>query len=125
MALLIIAAQGVGHVAVAPAAASTDVGTALTALLTTESLLFAALSVSVALSGETKSGRMLVSDPFKFGAAVALVISVVAIGAAFAWWGAFAGGWPDGLSAGVASAVLLVPILLEPLFAWWVAASLR
>lgn len=109
----------------ASGAAPTSVGTILTALLTTESLLFAALSVSVALSGETKSGRMLVSDPFKFGCAVALVITAVAIGAVFAWWGAFAGGWPDNVTRGVGTSVLLVPIVLEPIFAWWVAGSLR
>jgi len=109
----------------ASGAAPTSVGTVLTALLTTESLLFAALSVSVALSGETKSGRMLVTDPFKFGCAVAAVITAVAIGAVFAWWGAFAGGWPDNVTRGVGTSVLLVPIVLEPIFAWWVAGSLR
>jgi hypothetical protein len=101
------------------------VSTALTALLTTESLLFAALAVSVALSGETKSGRMLVTHPFTFGSAVAAVITVVAIGAVFAWWGAFAAGWPDNVTRGVGTSVLLVPIVLEPVFAWWVAGSLR
>jgi hypothetical protein len=119
--LLIIAAQGIGPNTTAP----TGVSTALTALLTTESLLFAALAVSVALSGETKSGRMLVSSPFKFGSAVATVITVVAIGAVFAWWGAFAAGWPDNVTRGVGTSVLLVPIVLEPVFAWWVAGSLR
>ena len=97
---------------------------ALTILLTVEGLLLAALSISSALAGETKSGRQLVSSAFRFGLLTAMVISAVALGAASAWSQLFEGRLSDGW-AFLPSLALAIGIVAQPLFALWIALSLR
>jgi hypothetical protein len=100
------------------------VGEMLPLLLTTESLLFAALSAIVALSGETEFGRPLLTPPFGFGLTLAAAIWFASLGALVAWIDVI--GWtPTGASATVAAYALLVMILVEPLAAIWVAFALR
>lgn len=97
---------------------------ALTALLTTESLLFAALAATVALSGETDFGTPLLTPPLAFALVVAGVISFASVGALAAWIDVI--GWtPDGLTGFLAGYALLAVIVLEPLAAFWVALALR
>ncbi|HEV7564609.1 MAG TPA: hypothetical protein VGO31_01460 [Microbacteriaceae bacterium] len=85
---------------------------ALTLLLTTESLLFAALNVSVALATPVVGGRNIrPRSIFHLAAAVALALGVVAAAAGLAWWQIFASPWPDswfmrGEAVGIAVGIL-------------------
>lgn len=95
----------------------------VSALLTIEGLLFAALSVSAGLSDESWTGRDLIGTPRTFGVVAALVISLVGAAAVRAILVAFT--ISDSSTAdAVIPVALLAGAAAPPLFAWWIALSL-
>jgi hypothetical protein len=86
----------------------------LTLLLTTESLLFAALSISVTLSSPTLGGRGITRrDVFRLAAAVVTVLGFIAIAAGFAWWQIFGDNWPTGWLSRIEGIGIAVGIVAE------------
>ena len=72
----------------------------LTSLLTVEGLLFAALSVSVSLSGSSTFGPKTIVPPAVLAFVAAGVLVLVAAAAVFAWTDVLAGErWPSGWSS--------------------------
>jgi hypothetical protein len=98
---------------------------ALGTLLTTESLLFAALSVSVALAADTEWGRRLPTSPFVFACSVVALLTLVACGAGAAWSSDYVSPGPDGLAQWAQAVALAAGIVGQPIFALWVALGLR
>jgi len=100
-------------------------GDALVALLTLETLAFAALAVAVSFSIPTNRVPDLVVKLPTFGFLAAGFVTLVAFGACVAWMGLFHQDWPHGFYNGVITVVLAVAILAQPVFAWIVAFGLR
>jgi hypothetical protein len=95
---------------------------ALILLATVESLLFAALAVSVTLAGRAETG----GEPFVRGPRLAwsitAVIGVVSLGAFTSWLELFAGsGWPCGFRGAITALAILVGIGAQPLLAALIA----
>jgi hypothetical protein len=97
----------------------------LTTLLTTESLLFAGLSATVALATPTDRGRALPTGGFPFGLFITAVITLASTGAGSVWWHLFSGGFPGNLSTALATSALATVIIAEPICALWAAFALR
>jgi len=96
----------------------------LTALLTTESLVFAAISVSVSVGGKEAFGLRPFPPAAVLVVLAALTISFVGFGAALSWVDLFAGHrWPSGTDAQVGVIALLLAILVQPVFAIAVAVG--
>ncbi len=99
---------------------------ALTALLTTESLLFAALNLAASLS--TPGGRRIRRLPLPGrvigGGAVGALI-LVAVGALAAWAELFLCDFPTALSGILIAVALLVAIVAQPVLAVLLALGLR
>jgi hypothetical protein len=75
---------------VSAASTSFNSGQSLDLLLTTESLLFAALSLTVVLAPPVVGGRNLSQRGVYFlAASICTVLSLVAVSAAVAWWQTF------------------------------------
>lgn len=90
----------------------------LAALLTTEGLLFAALTITVSLTASSTFGRRHVISPKLLAGATVLVLTVVAVAAGLAWCDLFAGSeWPSSTGGRVQAVSLLVAIGAQPLFA--------
>lgn len=102
-----------------------SVGSALAALVSAESLLFAALSVSVALASESTAGHPLPTKLLTFGVSVAVAVSLIAVGALAAWYRIYAPDLPTHETGVLQAGALLVGIIAPAAFAWWVALSLR
>jgi len=96
---------------------------ALASLLTVESLLFAALSLAASLSVPGK--RVPAVSPQVLGFLAAGFLSIVAFGAAMAWWSIFAADWPNSFRSSAVAITLAIAILGQPVFAWGVAFGLR
>lgn len=98
---------------------------ALPLLLTTESLLFAALGVSVALTAPAPGGRAPFVATGRLAGCIAFTLTLVAVGGAAAWLTVFtspdAHGWGPWLRAGGIAA----GIVLQPLFAWLIFFGVR
>jgi hypothetical protein len=98
---------------------------ALVALLTVETLAFAALAVAVSFSIPTnRIPNLKVSLP-TFGKMAATFVTVVAFGGCVAWMGIFHKHWPHGFYNAVISGVLAISIVVQPAFAWVVALALK
>jgi len=97
---------------------------ALTTLLTVESLLFAGVAAATSLSSTTT----LAVSPQWIARALALgvtvVLTTVAIGAAFAWSRLFLGSWPSRLDEQLPVICLAVGIAAQPIVAWTVVRLL-
>lgn len=94
-------------------------------LLTVESLLFAALSVGVALAETTEFGRPLPTSAAFYAGSIAFVITLLAAGAGAAWFGAYTAPGPSGVQEIVAASAIAVGILAEVVFAWWIVLAVR
>lgn len=91
---------------------------ALTTLLTVESLLFAGVAAAASLSTATSfpvSPRAALRS-LAFG--VSLVLTTVAIGAAFAWARLFLHDWPARVDEQVPLICLAIGIAAQPVVAW-------
>jgi len=98
---------------------------ALASLLTVESLLFAALSIAASLSVPASRVRALPLPAQVLGLLAAGFLSIVAFGAAMAWWSIFAVDWPNSFRESTVAITLAIAILGQPVFAWGVACGLR
>jgi hypothetical protein len=91
----------------------------LTALLTTESLLFAVMALTFTF-GSAAINEVVMQDTAKRIAVVAaLVLTALGAGAAVAWVDLFVrGDWPDHFTAWFPVAALALGAVAQPLFAW-------
>jgi hypothetical protein len=99
---------------------------ALATLLTTESLLFAALALAANLS--TPGGRSIRNLPVPgeaLGAAAVAVLVLVAVGAVTAWGKIFLSDLPGSADEIVICVALLVAIVAQPVLAILLALGLR
>jgi hypothetical protein len=96
----------------------------LSTLLTTEGLLFAALSVSISLSGASLFGSRTVVPPAALACTAAAVLVAVATAAVLAWTDLFLGAhWPGGWNARLEAAALLFAIVGQPVIALFLAVG--
>ena len=91
---------------------------ALLSMIGIECLLLVTLAVIVASA--TPDGA-----PRAFGTAVAGAVSLVAIGAAAAWYRKYLPDFPDMETDAVEAIGLLVAVLAPALLAWWLALGAR
>jgi hypothetical protein len=98
---------------------------ALAALLTAESLLFAATTVGVALSSGGAFGVNRMIPPRAMAFASTTLLTFVAFGAATAWWDIYSDSWPDTFTGLAQAACILIAIVAQPLFAAAIALNLR
>jgi hypothetical protein len=98
---------------------------ALAALLTAESLLFAATTVGVALSSGGAFGVNRAVPPFAMAVASTALLSLVAFGAATAWWDIYVDSWPGTFTGSAQAVCILTAIVAQPLFAGAIALNLR
>ncbi len=108
------------------AAAGGNTGTGLLPiLLTTEGLLFAALSISVGLAARSTFGPRTVLPPAALAYVAAVVLATVAAAAVLAWTDLFGGDcWPGGWNLRLESLALLFAIVVQPLIALLIALGL-
>lgn len=98
---------------------------ALMALLTVESLVFAALGVAVSFSMPSNRIPHLSVKVWVLGYLAALFVSIVAFGALMAWWSIFVPHWPSGFRARTVATTLCLAIVGQPGLAWLIAPGLR
>lgn len=97
----------------------------LSALLTTEGLLFAALSISVSLSGSSTFGPKTIVRPVTLAFMAAGVLAVVATAAALTWTDLFVGDrWPGGWNSRLEALALIFAIVAQPLIALVLAVGI-
>ena len=92
---------------------------ALTALLSTESLLFTALNIALALSAPT--GKRLRMKPRTFAIAAAGLLAIIASGALMAWFDTFLRNWPTGWYGVFPAICIAIGIVAQPPIAYLVA----
>jgi hypothetical protein len=97
---------------------------ALSTLLTVESLLFAALSVAVGLSGPTAAVRNLQISPRALGMIVAAALGFVALGGFLCWTGIFLDSWPCDIRGALVALIIAGAIIGQPIVAWVIARGL-
>jgi hypothetical protein len=108
--------------------ASPDVFThanALAVLLTTEALVFTAISVSLTFSNVSHHVPNLPLKPHQLGYVAAVLIGGLAVGALTAWWSVFASPWSCHFTKVVEGLAILLGIVAQPLMAWALARGLR
>ena len=97
----------------------------LSALLTTEGLLFAALSISVSLSGASTFGPKAVVRPVILAFIAAGVLATVAVAGVLAWTDLFLGDhWPASANVRLEVIALLFAIVAQPLIALILAVGI-
>lgn len=97
----------------------------LALLLTTEGLLFAALTVGVSLSASSVFGPSTVVRPATLAFIAAGLIALVGAGAVLAWTDLFLGsGWPSGWNGPLEAIALLCAIVAQPLVALLIAVGI-
>jgi hypothetical protein len=94
-------------------------------LLTTESLLFAALGVSVALTTPVEGGRPEFIATGKLAALIAPIIWVIAFGAGAAWLSVYTSPGPCGFSESIQALCLAIGIVAQPAVASVIAWNVR
>ena len=105
-------------------AAPTNLGL-LPLLLTTEGLLFAALTIGVSLSTSTVFAPKTVVAPAVLACVAASVLLIVAAAAVLAWTDLFlASDWPHGWNGRFEAIALLFAIVAQPLIAILVAVGI-
>jgi len=100
-------------------------GDALAALLTVESLVFAVLAVAVTFLAPGNRVPDLLMSPARIGYLGAAFVSVVAFGAAMAWWSVFVTSWPHGFRGGAVAIVIAIAIVGQPMLSWLIAPGLQ
>jgi hypothetical protein len=98
---------------------------ALAALLTAESLLFAATTVGVALSAGGALGVRRVIPPQLMAIASTTILFLIAFGALTAWWDIYMESWPDTFGGSAQAVCIAVAVAAQPLFAAAIALNLR
>lgn len=98
----------------------------LAALLGAEGLLFAALSISVALSATSKLGKAWTVRPTALGFISAGVLTAIAVGAVFAWINLFTGScWPSDRDLQIAALAIVVAIVSPPVISLIIAINVK
>jgi hypothetical protein len=117
--------------AVVIAALMADAGTTftreslMTALLTVEGLIFAALSISVGLTASDAFGLKTAVPPAVLAFIATGVLTVIAVAAVLAWTDVLAGDhWPSGTNGRIEALVLLFAIVAQPILASITAVGL-
>jgi hypothetical protein len=99
---------------------------ALTILLTVESLIFAALGISVAVTAAVPGGRSPYLAQGKLARRIALTLTAVAVAAGTAWWQVFMRPVrPDGFFAWAQALGVAIALVAEPYFAWRLAVGVK
>jgi hypothetical protein len=97
----------------------------MTALLTAEGLIFAAMSFSVGLTATDAFGSKTAVSPGALAYVATFVLAVIAVGAVLAWTDVLAGDqWPSGANGQIEALVLLFAILAQPILALVVAIGI-
>jgi hypothetical protein len=113
-------------VAAATSSAPFTSANALTTLLTTESLLFAAFNAGIVLTVPTATVRQITpGQAYALARGCVAVLALVAIAGAVAWCGVFADGWPHSPTRVVEGLGIAVGIAVQPVVAGIVAWSNR
>lgn len=90
-------------------------GEALTTLLTAEGLVLVAIGISVSIAGGSAFGTKWLISPGWLAAISTGFLVAIAIGAGFAWVGAWTGcHWPADLTGQVAGLALAVGVVAPP-----------
>src|SRR5436190_1523268 len=91
----------------------------LTVLLTTESLLFAVLALTLSFGTSSLPVKSPAAFARKATIAIAAVLTVLGAGAATAWIDLFIKGtWPQGFVAWFPVLAIAVGAMCQPIFAW-------
>ena len=94
-------------------------------LLTTEGLLFAALTVGVSLSASSTFGSRTLVSPATLALIATGVLGIVGAAAGLAWTDLFLGtGWPAGWNGRLEAIALLFAIVAQPAIALLIAVGL-
>ncbi len=113
----------------AAAASNDDVGlpprASLTTLLSTESLIFAAFSISATLALPTPSGRSKFFAQGRFAYLVVVALFVIAVAASFALYATLQPAPPHGANSWVRTVGLGVGIVVQPLAAFAIARAAK
>jgi hypothetical protein len=111
------------------AAASDDVGLpprqSLVMLLTTESLIFAAFSISATLALPTPTGRALFFAQGRFAFSIVGVLAFIAVAGGFALCATLEPDPPAGINEWIRAAGIGVGIAAQPVLAWAVAKAAK
>jgi hypothetical protein len=94
-------------------------------LLTVESLLLATLGLAVGLAEPGRRARSLVIQASTLGQIAAGFLSLIAVGAIFAWGRIFLEDWPCSFSGSAIAMTIGLAILGQPVFAWVIALGMR
>ena len=97
----------------------------LTILLTSETLVFAALAVVVTFALPSNRIPRLPLSVAWMGVLVVLFVALIAFGALMAWWSTFIDHWPAHFQGRAVAVVLAAAIVGQPLFAFLLACGLR
>jgi len=99
---------------------------ALTALLTVESLIFAALGVGVAVTAAVPGGRSPYLASGKLARRIALALTAVAFAAGTAWWQVFMRPThPHGFFAWSEAIGVAIAVVAQPYFGWRLALGVK
>jgi hypothetical protein len=113
------------HVPLLVSNGSFTVANALAALLTAESLLFAATTVGVGLSASSAFGAVRPVSPFVLAFVATIILFVVAFGAATAWWDVYVTAWQWTFTRVVQAVCIITGISAQPLFAAAIAINIK
>jgi hypothetical protein len=98
----------------------------LTLLLTTESLLFAAFNVGLALGTPVAGGRNISrASAFRLALFAVLALTAVALGALLAWWQVFVDHWPGSFLREVEAAAAVAGITVQPIVSFIAAMGMK
>lgn len=98
---------------------------ALVALLTVESLSFAALAVAVSFSIPSSRVPNLPISVSTIGYIAAAFVTIIAFGALMAWWSIFLTCWPSDFRSQAIAVTLGLAVVGQPVFAWAIARGLK
>lgn len=98
---------------------------ALTTLLTTESLLFAVFSVALAFGSSGLTSVVSAGFARSMVKAVAVVLTVLGIGACTAWIEVFVGACTHGFTEWAPAFGIAVGVAAQPVFAWILVCKVR
>lgn len=117
------------HVPIATASAPPALSTtdALTLLLTVETLLLAALAVSVALAAPSEHGGPPAVRGPRLARSITAVIVLVAVGATSAWLDLYTGSGhsPDGVRAWTIAIGLAAGVVASPILSIWITRGVE
>jgi hypothetical protein len=93
--------------------------------LSAEGLLFAAFSVALAIAGTTGLASRYRQEARRLGLFGAVALTLVAAGAAAAWYELFAARWNTTIAQHILAVGLAVAIVSPPAFGWYVTFLLH